>query len=308
MATTAHWDRALDQWPHRSYNRGRWANDRGTLNLLGPESVARAMASVRTHHVLALGAPLREDEIISDAPTYNHRMLNAGRYRFSPDEPLHEASDYVGVDIHGMTNCHIDALCHVGYEGSAFNDVPFDEVATMDGALRLTIMDNPAIVTRAWMLDVPRLHGRDALRPGTPVTAEDLAHLEGRVQPGDAILVRTGRYATDIVHPDDEAAQDNHGNWSGMHVDTMDLLHAWDVSTLATDSSGDNFPSTTPDCTVPIHIIGEGYLGLPLMHHLQLEQLGQILAEQGRSDFMLMVAPLPIIGGTGSPVNPLAIL
>jgi kynurenine formamidase len=305
---TAPWERTLDRWPHRTYNRGRWDDDRGTLNLLGPETTARALASVRTNAVLALGAPLREDEIAREAGSYAHTMLNAGPYAYDPDGPLSEGSDRIAVDVHGMTNTHIDALCHVGHHGTAFNDVPFGEVATDAGGKRMTIMDNPAIVTRAWLLDVPRLHGRDALRPGTAVTADDLAVLEGRVEPGDAVVVRTGRYATDVVHPDDEAAEDNHGNWSGMHVDAIDVLHRWDVSTLATDSSGDAFPSTTPECSVPIHILTEAYLGLPLLHHLYLEEIATVLADEDRSAFMLTVAPLRVIGGTGSPVNPIAVL
>ena len=73
-------------------------------------------------------------------------------------------------------------------------------------------------------------------------------------------------------------------------------------------SSGDNFPSTTPECSVPIHILTEAYLGLPLIHHLYLEEIGELLADRPSTDFMLTVAPFRIVGGTGSPVSPIGII
>jgi hypothetical protein len=59
---------------------------------------------------------------------------------------------------------------------------------------------------------------------------------------------------------------------------------------------------------VPIHILFEAYLGLPLVHHLDLERLSQALADRERKAVMFMVAPLVLLQGTGSPVNPIAIL
>jgi kynurenine formamidase len=299
----------MTHWPHRAYNRGRWPNDLGTLNLLGPSVTRRAIAAIQSFETLGLGAPLRADEANVQADAFEHVMTHVGKYDFGGEtEPLQAASDRISVAIHGMTNSHIDAFSHVGHHGLSFNDAPFEEVATHAGASRFTIMDMPAIVTRGWLVDVPRARGLPALRPGSPVTPADLLHLEGLIEPGDAIVVRTGRYATRVIAADDPEAEDNHGNWSGLHVECMDLVAKWDLSTIATDSSGDNFPSTTSECSVPIHIITEGYLGLPLIHHLDLEEIGRRLAGRDRKDFFFSVAPLKIVGGTGSPVNPLAII
>ena len=300
----------LPHWPYKTYNWGRWSNDLGTLNLLDEASTARAIASVRTNTTVALGAPLQADEIADDARTYQHKMIRVGNYFYGPDgEPVQEAADAISVAVHGMTNSHIDAFNHVGHHGKAFNGTEFDEnVSKAQGGSRFTIMDIPAIVTRAWLVDVPRDRGLPALRAGSPVTPEDLAHLEGQVETGDALVVRTGRYRTELVGPDDPDAADDHGNWCGLHVDCMDLIARWDIATVATDSSGDNFPSTTTECSVPIHVLAETYLGLPLIHHLHLEELSELLADQSRSDFMLVVAPLRIAGGTGSRVSPVAIL
>ena len=301
---------ALPYWPYKTYNWGRWPNDLGTLNLLSEATTARAIASVKANKTLALGAPLQADEIADDDRTYQHKMMRAGNYIYGPEgEPVQEAADLISVAIHGMTNSHIDAYNHVGHHGKSFNGVDFtDNVSKEHGGSRYTIMDNPAIVTRAWLVDVPRDRGIPALKRGTPVLPEDLIHLRDRVEPGDALVIRTGRYATTVVRPDDPEAKDDHGNWSGLHVDCIDLIAKWDVATVATDSSGDNFPSTTKECSVPIHILTEAYLGLPLIHHLYLEEISQLLADRPQKDFMLSVAPLRIVGGTGSPVSPIAII
>jgi kynurenine formamidase len=237
-------------------------------------------------------------------------MMRVGDYIFGPEgEPVQEAADLVSVAIHGMTNSHIDAYSHVGHRGKSFNGVNFtDNVSQEKGGSRFTIMDNPAIVTRAWLVDVVRDRGIGALKRGEPVVPGDLMYLQDQVQPGDALVIRTGRYATAVVRPDDPDAQDDHGNWSGLHVDCIDLITKWDIATVATDSSGDNFPSTTKECSVPIHILTEAYLGLPLIHHLYLEEIAERLADRPQKDFMLTVAPLRIVGGTGSPVSPIGII
>ncbi len=69
-----------------------------------------------------------------------------------------------------------------------------------------------------------------------------------------------------------------------------------------------DFPPTTPDCSVPIHILTQVYLGLPLVHHLELEALAASCAAEARNTFGFVIAPLNIVGGTGSPVSPVAVL
>lgn len=303
-------ERSLPAWPHRTFNWHRWPDDRGTLNLLSAATTRRAVASIESFDSLALGAPLRADDAGLDKQAFDLQMLHAGKYEFGPTaEPVQAASDRVCISIHGMTNSHIDALCHAGHAGRSFNDSAFAaNVQPGQAAKRFTIMEMPTIVTRAWFVDVPRQRGVASLDPGTPVVPSDIAWLESELEPGDAMVVRTGRYAGRVVRPDDPDARDDHGNWSGLHVECIDQIAAWDVVTVATDSSGDNFPSTTPECSVPIHILTEVYLGLPLVHHLDLEELARRMPGRATRAFMLTIAPLRIIGGTGSPTSPTAII
>ena len=56
----------------------------------------------------------------------------------------------------------------------------------------------------------------------------------------------------------------------------------------------------------PIHNFALPYMGLALLDNADLEQLAETCAELGRWEFQLVIAPLVVIGGTGSPVNPIA--
>jgi kynurenine formamidase len=299
----------LPVWPYRTYNRGRWANDLGTLNLLDRKAVERAFQSVRNFENLSIGNNLVSEGATPGNIVYKHEMTSFGSYSFSAsEEQLQNAADRITVDVHGMVNTHIDALSHVGHRGISFNDVPFTDFASENGVSRFTVLDMASIVTRAWLVDVPRQRGIDALDPGSPVLPTDFAFLDGKFLPGDALIVRTGRHRVAAVSADDPRAKDNHGNWSGLHVDCMELVAKWDVALVGTDGPGDNFPSTTAECSVPIHVISEGYLGMPLVHTLNLEQLAEKIAEREDKSFMLSIAPLRIAHGTGSPVNPTAII
>jgi hypothetical protein len=48
--------------------------------------------------------------------------------------------------------------------------------------------------------------------------------------------------------------------------------------------------------------------GIALLDNALLQPLAEICAAEGRYEFMLLIAPLKVIGGTGSPANPIALL
>ncbi len=97
-----------------------------------------------------------------------------------------------------------------------------------------------------------------------------------------------------------------HGDWAAMNPNAFRFVADRDISILGTDSTGDTFPLPHPDSPT-VHIVAEVYIGIPLMHSLQLEAVAEMCQTTGRNEVMLMVAPLNIEGGTGSPVSPLCI-
>ena len=57
----------------------------------------------------------------------------------------------------------------------------------------------------------------------------------------------------------------------------------------------------------PLHQIGLVAMGLVMLDNPEVEDLARAVADEGRAEFLLTCAPLPIPGATGSPVNPLAV-
>jgi hypothetical protein len=57
-----------------------------------------------------------------------------------------------------------------------------------------------------------------------------------------------------------------------------------------------------------VHFVALPFMGMPLLDNAYLEPLAAACAEAGRYEFLFMVSPLIVPGGTGSPVNPLAVL
>ena len=305
--------RPLQHWPYHTYNWGRWENGRGTLNLADKAATQRGLQAVQEHQTITLGAKLRDDNVLHEtdyACDFSLTLLRAGKYAFGPaDEPVLESGDRFSVAVHGMINTHIDAFCHVGHHGRSFNGDLFQDVVSLGGGVRkYDVTALGGLVTRAWFIDVPAQRGITHLNPGDPVTPDDLKSYDQDVLPGDALIIRTGRFAAQLISPDSAEARDDHGNWSGLHVDCIDSLAQWDVATVATDGPGDNFPSSSEHCSVPIHVLSEVYLGLPLIHHLELEEFSATMSSRPSKALLFVVAPLQIDGGTGSPVSPLAVL
>lgn len=292
-------------WPNDFGNWQRWPGADGTLNLLSFERVVAAARLVRTGQAFSCARPLTALPRPPEAEQeFAHRMTSVGEFR----EGRHAAMDRVELDLHSIVNTHLDALSHVGHRGSGFNGIPFDEMVDADGASFASIDVMPPIVGRAVLVDVARMRGVPYIEPGGYVRPEELEVVAQQLGTGDILLVRTGRWQAPRRLPGDEGASGEPlGDWPGLHVDCMQFVADHDVSLLGTDSTTDTFPSPTPRA-LSIHMLAEVYLGLPLLHSMDLDAVAEACATQQRNDFLFCVAPLKITGGTGSPVAPICIL
>ena len=82
------------------------------------------------------------------------------------------------MNIHGNADSHIDALCHVIFDGELYDGVDARAV-TATGATELSIdLAGQGIAGRGLLLDIPRLRGVPWLEPGDHVTADDLLAAE----------------------------------------------------------------------------------------------------------------------------------
>jgi len=292
------------EWRETLSNWGRWGDDDqlGTLNFITDETRQAAASLVREGRTVSLSRPFAtaaaDPSRLNSAPA-EHRMTLHGRVA---------CTDYIGVSYHGYVNTHIDALCHVyGAKDVMYNGRPISEV-TEEGARSNSIEHwRDGIVTRGVLYDVARHRGVSHVSVEEPVHGwelQDVAKAQG-IEPhaGDAVLIRSGRKAFEEANPD-------HANvfaMPGNHASIIEFLHLTDASLLGWDlmeAAGQEEYGTPIG---PIHCFVIPYMGLAILDNADFEGLSEICAKLNRWEFQLIIAPLVVIGGTGSPSNPIAV-
>ncbi|WP_405726745.1 cyclase family protein [Streptomyces sp. NBC_01537] len=280
---------------------------RGALDTITHEQVLAAVREVRSGRTVSLAAPVDTRAAPDNAEPAEHRLT--APTGDPPASGLAFARDRFAMNVHGDVDSHIDALCHVIYEGTLHGGVPAADALSPDGASALSIdLARDGIVGRGVLLDIPRLHGVPWLEPGSHVTAEDLAAAEARqglrVGRGDILLVRVGhRRRREELGPWDTA-----GARAGLHPAAMEFLAERQVAVLGSDGNNDTAPSATREVAFPVHVLAVHAMGLHLLDYLRLDDLAPLCAREGRWSFLCVIAPLRLPAATGSPVNPLAIL
>jgi kynurenine formamidase len=289
-------------------NWGRWGADDelGAANLVTPAKRLEALATVTEGITVSFEHPLLTEEAPDVPRPFQRRMLNVPGPSVEP-EFYGALSDNYNISYHGYSHSHIDSLCHILYKGQMYNGVAQD-TATEAGCAQNSIANlRGGIVTRGVLIDIPRLKGVDYLEPGTPIYQEDLEAFEEfagvTVRPGDAVFVRTGRWARRAALGPWDLSQQA----AGLHASAMPWIKARDVSFLGGDAVSDVLPSQIEGVRLPVHQLTIVAMGVDLFDNHDLEEVAETAARLNRWEFMLIAAPLAVEGGTGSPVNVLAI-
>ncbi|MEV0371807.1 cyclase family protein [Streptomyces sp. NPDC050636] len=285
---------------------GRWADaDRGAWNRVTPGHVRRATALVQSGTVVPLARPWDTAAGPDNSKPALHYMSDLGDVE-APEPSTHK--DFIAVDYHAKAVSHLDALAHIAYRGQLYDGRTARELVDAGGARFGAVSALGPLVTKGVLLDLPTVLGGTWLEPGRAVHAEDIVAaekaLDVTIGEGDAVLLRSGsfRRRRELGAWDPDAAS------AGFHVDAMPLLAERGIALLGGDGDSDVRPSPVDGLHSPVHALAIAAMGVPLLDNLDLEALSAAGAETGRYEFLLLVAPLNIPGGTGSPVNPIAVL
>lgn len=292
-------------------NWGRWGDDdQGALALITPQRRAAGAALATTGVAVSLAHDLSTEATTETPQPAQHQMLACGEHRTMAGLDGYEASrDFIGTEVHGMGVSHLDALCHMFVRGQMFNGLPA-ELVTEAGAERNTVMAAAnGIVGRGVLLDIARSRGVDHVTPERPVTAADLSAAEAdqgsAVGPGDLLVVSTGRAARRRANGGE---LNPFVSLAGLHPDCLRWLRERDVALLGSDGISDPMPAgPIPGWPFPVHQVAITAMGVMLVDNLRLDDLIDTCADLGRWEFLLTIAPLRIPGGTGCPVNPIAL-
>ncbi|MFF0499786.1 cyclase family protein [Nocardia aobensis] len=298
---------------HRSATAwGRWGpeDERGALNLLTPDRVAAAARGVRAGAVYPLGLPIQRTGV----PIYDYR---GAPYRLTLTNE-HDAHRWESAGAPAGTGAnadllvsathngtHMDALCHVFAEGKLYNGFPSSSFTPSDGAARCGIDKVGGLVGRAVVLDVAGATGVRCLEPGEAVTAEMIERAEAHhgvtVEAGDIVLLHTG-WLRHFLEQAEAGVPVSLDRQPGLGRSGAGLLIDRDVSAVGADNTAVEVLGAEAGF-IELHVELIVHRGIPLLELLDLR--GPV--EAGVATGMLVVAPLVIAGGSGSPVNPVLI-
>ena len=310
---------AIAEAVKRYSNWGRWGDDDvlGTLNFLDDAKRLEGAGLVRRGAAFSLA-----QSFDADGPQRGwrrrtnpvHTMLDTGldaeRGQGFP-HGLGGADDVIFMPLQASTQW--DGLGHIFDHGRAWNGRRAGDVVTGEGD-RVTGIETTGarLAGRGVLLDVGRAIGADGELPdGFAITVD---HLEAtiaaqgdsaRVGRGDLVCVRTGRLA--------RARREGWGEYAGgpapgLSFTTAGWLHGTEIAGLATDTWGVEVrPNEFDDAFQPLHQVAIPHLGLFLGEMWDLDALAADCAADGRYDFWLTAAPLPVTGAVGAPVHPIAV-
>jgi kynurenine formamidase len=295
-------------------NWGRWGPDDelGTLNYITPEMVRAAAGLVRSGRQVSMSIPMNTVAGPDNPSPVIHHVVQGHDIDIGSSSVTF-ATDFLGLAFHGDCHSHMDALCHIAYQGLVYNGRPAQQVMTSKGATALDVTAySRGLVGRGVLLDVPRFRGVEWLEPGEAVTRAELEKIERsqnvRLDTGDILLFRTGhhrrRLALGAWNNDYPPAGEGK---AGLHIDTIGWMHERQIAAFLPDGDGETVPSNVEGILYPIHPLQVTAMGMLAADSLQLEDVAAACAEEGRFEFMVIGLPLRLPGGTGSPWNPIAI-
>ncbi|MFN0071449.1 MAG: cyclase family protein, partial [Chloroflexota bacterium] len=246
-------------------NWGRWGVDdeRGTLNLITSEHTRRAATLVKEGITVSCAWPLNTVADQENKSPATHLMIRAGDVVDTATN--RSTADYLALAPHGVEHSHLDALCHISWQGKIYND-RLISLVTSTGALKNAItIGQSGIVSRGVLLDIPLAKGVDWLEPGTAILPADLEAAEAaagiRVETGDLLLIRTGRHQR----------RQQHGPWNasnllaGLHYTCAPWLKARGVALLGSDGISDVRPHGVEGVSLPMHTLTLTAMGMQLL-------------------------------------------
>lgn len=263
----------------------------------GVEDFIKALSSAKVYD---LGQPYFNGmPVHPEDPPYSmviYRYHQYTRQLFEKVAPgFSDSMELVITSMHSGT--HIDAKCHMAREGLLHGGVKAGEIVKHTGYTKYGTEEIPIYVKRGVLLDVPASKGLDILPPRYGITAEDLEkclEYEGvSLNEGDVALVRTG-YSRYFTTDKEKYLHD----FAGITEESARWLINRRISLLGIDNLAMAVPKP-----FTVHLMFLVDAGIHVMKSLYLEELARDKVYVSA----VFVAPLKVLGGTGSLVRPVAV-
>jgi len=291
----------LERWMKEHSNWGRWGKDDqlGTVNLITPAKRKQAAALVKDGISVSLAPSVPVRKIGENGPGAKFIGPPADSSTIEVNfGSMGQRTGWVHEQNYSLTSthqgAHLDALCHVAFEGKTYNGYTLTEIASKDGGCRKMAIGGikDKLVTRGILVDIARMKGLSQLPPNTHIYKEDIEAFEKwakvKFEPGDLFLYYIGR-----------------SKGSGLDPSFLPFIKQRDIALFGGESAHEAFE--VPGFEVAVHTGIMVPMGVNMLDFLDLDALAETAARLKRWEFMFVAAPTPQAQGTGSQINPIAI-
>ena len=239
-------------------NWGKWGKDdqRGALNYITNQKRAAAARLVQSGETVSLSLPLATAVANDNPAPVTHLMIQAGSD--TPRQAMAGVADYFAISPHGFATTHLDALCHVLWQGKMYNGFDAGEIGSQ-GARKCSIeVAKQGVISRGVLLDIAKVKGVEWFEPGHHIYPEDLDAAEKdhgvKVEEGDVLLIRTGRAKRRAAKGGWEPPKTFLIDMAGLDSSCLPWIHERKIAILGSDGTSDVIPSGYDDIPLPIHI------------------------------------------------------
>ncbi len=276
-------------------------DQRGSGNLMKPETVLKAARLIKTGEVIELG------EVLDPAtmPLYPGRQLTilTKRTNVLPQSNRRISNEEMVIGELGQLGTQFDAFSHQGIDNGFYNCFKQDEIATRTGFTKLGVENVGTLMTRGVFIDVAALKGVDILPDAYEITVQDLQDALKRqnlkLEPADAIIINTGwgklwgKENVRYMKTD-----------PGIGVSAAEWLAKQNPMLIGSDNwSVEVNPNPDPKIGSPVHQILLAVNGIHILESLKLD----VMAAEHVNEFAFVIQPIKLKGATGATVAPTAI-
>ena len=275
-------------------------DQRGSGNWMKPEIVLKAARLIKTGETFELAAVLSPDP--KESFINEGRVFNIYTKQLQPTPNTRSVNEELVVTELGQIGTQFDAYAHQMWGDTFYNCFKLADIGTRSGYKKLGVETVGGLMARGVLIDVAGLKGVDTLADSTIITPEDLqaalARQNVRLEPGDAILIRTG-WSGLMGRENERYGRRN----AGLGVAAGQWLVTQDPMLVGSDNCCIEVRPSEPPHSLPIHSMMLIQHGIYLIENLLLDKMAAAKAYE----FAFIVQPLKIKGGTGSAVAPMAI-
>jgi len=283
-------------------NKNKWGPDDklGTINYITNEKVLSALKIPNKGISVSLGFNMVDDSTRINNSSYDHLSKFSYKQIFKEHNGYNWIMDNYEIAYHGFTHSHIDGINHLSKDGEMYNGFTDPNILGIDNYKN-------GIISKGILIDVPLLYSKEYVEAGYKVTLKDILDFEKKynvkIEKGDVLLIRTGRWIEKEIR----------GDWNfpkkaaGIHYNIIPFLSKREIAVLGSDGTNDSHPPLIKEEGSPIHMLTIVAMGMPLLDNLNLEELSKKAIEINKWEFFISLQPLRLEGGTGSPLNALAI-